>query len=48
MVLKDSVGNENKEIKFSDISNTLEIIIAKVHNANISLDKFIQISFDEW
>ena len=38
-VLKDSVNNENSEIELKDISNTLEIIITKVHNAKRSLDK---------
>ena len=42
-VLKDSVNNENSEIEIKDISNTLEIIIAKVHNAKRALDKCAEI-----
>lgn len=42
-ILKDSVNNENTEIEHSDISNALEIIIAKVHNSKLALDKCAEI-----
>ena len=41
-VLKDSLNNENNEITFLDIENTLEIIICKVQNTKFSLDKFVE------
>ncbi|MDD3436476.1 MAG: hypothetical protein PHC64_04910 [Candidatus Gastranaerophilales bacterium] len=41
-VLKDSLNNENSEIIFNDIENTLEIIISKVYNTRISLDKYVE------
>jgi hypothetical protein len=44
-VLKDSVFNENNEISMIDIGNTLEIIITKMSNTKISLDKYIDITF---
>lgn len=44
-VLKDSVNNENKEINFTDIENTLEIIPAKIKNSNINFDKYIDSIF---
>ncbi|MDD3437046.1 MAG: hypothetical protein PHC64_07850 [Candidatus Gastranaerophilales bacterium] len=44
-VLKDSVNNENKDIAFVDIGNTLEIILAKINNANLAFEKYIDIAF---
>jgi hypothetical protein len=44
-VLKDSVFNENNEISMIDVGNTLEIIITKMSNTKISLDKYIDIAF---
>lgn len=43
-VLKDCLTNENNEIIFKDVANTLEIIISKMHNTQISLEKFAQIT----
>lgn len=45
-VLKDSINNENPEIELNDISNTLEIIIAKVHNTKLALDKCAEITLN--
>lgn len=44
-VLKDSVNNENKDITFIDIGNTLETILAKINNTNLALEKYIDIAF---
>lgn len=44
-VLKDSTYNHNNESTMIDIGNTLEIIIAKISNTKISLDKYIDIAF---
>lgn len=44
-VLKGSVNNENSEILMADIGNTLEVIISKMTNTKISLDKYINIIF---
>lgn len=44
-VLKGSVNNENSEILMADIGNTLEVIISKMTNTKISLDKYINIMF---
>jgi hypothetical protein len=41
-VLKDSLNNENNEIVFKDVANSLEIVISKMHNTNLSLDKFAE------
>ena len=41
-VLKDSVNNENCEIEIYDIANSLEIIISKVYNTKIALNKLAQ------
>lgn len=43
-VLKDSLTNENNEIVFKDVANALEIIISKMHNTQISLDKFAEMT----
>lgn len=40
-ILKDSVNNENKLFSMSDIENTLEILITKMTNTRISLNKYI-------
>jgi hypothetical protein len=45
-VLKDSVYNNNNESTMTDIENTLEIIIAKISNTTISLDKYINMTFE--
>lgn len=44
-VLKDSAYNERCEITMIDIGNSLEIIVAKISNTKISLNKFIDIAF---
>lgn len=44
-ILKDSVNNENKLFSMSDIENTLEILITKITNTKISLNKYIDNSF---
>lgn len=44
-ILKDSVNNENKLFSMSDIENTLEILITKMTNTRISLNKYINNSF---
>lgn len=46
-IIRDSVCNENNEISMTDVGNILEIIIAKVSNTKISLDKYIDISFNK-
>ena len=43
-VLKDSVNSENKEIVFADIANTLEIVLSKIYNTKISLNKVTEIA----
>lgn len=43
-VLKDSVNNENSEIAFADIANTLEIVLSKIYNTKISLNKVTEIT----
>ena len=43
-VLKDSTNNENREIVMTDVTNSLEILIAKITNVKISLDKYIDIA----
>lgn len=45
-VLKESVYVENGAITMSDIGNTLEIVVAKISNIKISLDKYIDVVFD--
>lgn len=44
-VLKDSLNNENRLLSISDIENTLEILITKITNTKISLNKYINNSF---
>lgn len=44
-VLKDSAYSEKNEIEMIDIGNTLEIIVAKISNARISLNKYIDTAF---
>jgi hypothetical protein len=44
-VLKDSVSNENSDIDFVDIGNTLEIILAKINNTNLAFEKHINTAF---
>lgn len=43
-VLKDCLNNENNEIISKDISNTLEIVISKMYNTKISLNKFAEMA----
>ena len=43
-VLKDSVNNENSEIVFADVANTLEIVLSKIYNTKISLNKVTEIT----
>lgn len=43
-VLKDSLTNENNEIVFKDVANTLEIVISKMYNTKISLEKFAEMT----
>jgi len=43
-VLKDSVNSENNEIVFADIANTLEIVLSKIYNTKISLNKVTEIT----
>lgn len=45
-VLKDSTYNNNNESTMTDIGNALEIIIAKMSNTTVSLDKYINIAFE--
>ena len=45
-VLKDSAYNNNNESTMTDTGNALEIIIAKMSNTTISLDKYINIAFE--
>lgn len=44
-ILKNSINNENKLFTESDIENTLEILITKMTNTKISLNKYIDNSF---
>lgn len=44
-IMKSSAYNENSDIEMADIENILEIIIAKLSNTKISLDKYIEIVF---
>lgn len=44
-ILKDSINNENKLFSMFDIENTLEILITKMTNTKISLNKYINNSF---
>jgi len=46
-ILKDSVFNDNVESTMIDVGNALEIIIAKMSNTKISLDKYIDIVFGQ-
>jgi hypothetical protein len=46
-VLKDSACSERSEITMTDIGNTLEVIVAKISNTNISLNKYINITFNK-
>lgn len=45
-VIKDSAYNDRCEITMIDIGNSLEIIVAKISNTKISLNKFIDIAFN--
>lgn len=44
-VLKDATYSKSNEISMIDVSNNLEIIIAKIYNTKISLDKYIDTVF---
>ncbi|MDD3437083.1 MAG: hypothetical protein PHC64_08045 [Candidatus Gastranaerophilales bacterium] len=44
-VLKDSINNENRLLSLPDIENTLEILITKMVNTKISLNKYINNCF---
>lgn len=44
-VLRDSVYRENNEITMVDVGNTLEILISKMSNTKISLNKYIDNAF---
>lgn len=46
-VLKDSACSERNEIEMVDIGNTLEVIVAKISNARISLNKYINTTFNK-
>jgi len=46
-VLRDSAYNKNNEITMLDIANTLEIIIPKLSNTKISLNKYIDTAFNK-
>ena len=46
-ILKESVYSENNEISMVDVGNTLEILVAKICNTKHSLDKYIDIAFEQ-
>jgi hypothetical protein len=44
-ILRDSINNDNRLFSLSDIENTLEILITKITNTKISLNKYINNSY---
>lgn len=44
-ILKDSLTNENRIVSITDIENALEILVAKVSNSKIALNKYIDNSY---
>ncbi len=46
-ILKEAINNENDRITMPDISNALEIILSKHSNIKLSLDRYIDLSFNK-